>query len=202
MNRNINLAFKQTNTLSKNLVHNRIKSKLSSNQNSGVYVVPCKDCDSVYVGETGRELSTRKEEHKYACRTGNYNNAIANHALQDGHRIDFNNTTLVCRNNKFKERRVIEGALIHQLNTFPGNKSFSTDDDVTSLYICKAAPIRYKDLLKVVPNTPRHLIPKNLLRQLQLQPPSQQPPPCDQPPDPPLRRSHRLANVDRVNYCE
>ena len=144
-------------------------------------------------------MSTRKEAHIYACRTGNNHNAIANHTLQDGHSIDFNNATLVCHNNKFKERRVIEGALIHQLKTFPGNKSFSTDDDVTSLYICKAAPIIYKDLLKVVPNTPKHLIPKNLL---QLQPPSPQPPPVDQPPDPTLRRSQRLANIERVDYCE
>ena len=199
--RNINLVFKQTNTLSKSLVHNRV-SNVSQNKDSGVYVIPCKDCDSVYVGETGRDLSTRKDEHKYACRTGNINNAIANHSLQDGHRIDFDRATLVCHNDNFKERRVIEGALIHQLKTFPGNKSFSTDDDLTSIYICRSAPIRYQDLLKAVPGTPRHLLPRHLMGQLQLQPPSQQPPPIDQPPGPPLRRSERLANIEPINYYE
>ena len=69
-NRNINLVFKQTNTLSKNLVHNRIEPAISPNKTSGVYVIPCKDSDSVYVGETGRELSTRKEEHILVLQQG------------------------------------------------------------------------------------------------------------------------------------
>ena len=27
------------------------------------YKIPCRDCDAVYIGETGRSLKTRKREH-------------------------------------------------------------------------------------------------------------------------------------------
>ena len=193
--------FKQTNTLRRNFVHNRvIRDNTNNTKKAGVYVVPCKDCESVYVGETGRDLSTRKREHINACRTGNTSNAIATHTLQDGHRINFEKATLVCQNNKFQERRVIEGALIHQLKTFPGNKSFSTDDDLTSLLICKSAPLKYKELLHAVPSAPIHILPRNL-RGL-VQPSLQQPLPHDQPPGPILRRSSRLLNAPRVDYTE
>ena len=33
--------------------------------------VPCRDCDAVYVGESGRSLSTRKKEHEQAVEAMN-----------------------------------------------------------------------------------------------------------------------------------
>ncbi len=33
-----------------------------------VYSIPCMDCNSVYVGETGRNLEKRLKEHQYAVK--------------------------------------------------------------------------------------------------------------------------------------
>ena len=33
-----------------------------------VYEVPCKECDVVHIGETGRTMEKRLAEHKYARR--------------------------------------------------------------------------------------------------------------------------------------
>jgi hypothetical protein len=32
-----------------------------------VYQVPCKNCDKIHIGETGRKLGTRISEHKKDC---------------------------------------------------------------------------------------------------------------------------------------
>jgi len=34
-----------------------------------IYEIPCKNCDKVYVGETGRNLSTRLNEHRKEVET-------------------------------------------------------------------------------------------------------------------------------------
>ena len=48
----------------------KLKSTRPAGQRKGViYEVPCADCDSVYVGETGRSLEIRLKEHCYAVRT-------------------------------------------------------------------------------------------------------------------------------------
>ena len=40
------------------------KGKVLGKEKSGlVYQISCRDCDALYVGETGRSLETRKREH-------------------------------------------------------------------------------------------------------------------------------------------
>ena len=46
----IRVVFKTMNTLRRSLVH--VKTKLPSDKKDVVYTVPCKDCSSIYVGET------------------------------------------------------------------------------------------------------------------------------------------------------
>ena len=44
-----------------------------------VYKINCSDCQAFYIGETGRNLTTRLCEHEHAIRKGDKNNHIAEH---------------------------------------------------------------------------------------------------------------------------
>ena len=65
------------------------------------------------------------------------NSAVATHSLNLDHRIDFKNSSIVYRETDTCKRRVVEGALIHSLDTFCNNKSFSEEDDIISHFISK-----------------------------------------------------------------
>ena len=56
------------------------------NRKEVVYQIPCRDCDSVYIGETGRSLGKRIMERKYA---------VAVHAWDEGHRVDWEGTKIL-----------------------------------------------------------------------------------------------------------
>ena len=53
---NLMPAFYSINTSS-------IKDPIPRSKRSGVYVLPCNDCDAVYVGETSRQFQVRLHEH-------------------------------------------------------------------------------------------------------------------------------------------
>ena len=129
---NVNIAFKFKNTIKKRVTHN---SNKNTAVDRGVYVIPCLDCNEKYVGETGRGLDTRMDEHKRACSVGMENSAVANHSLDLDHRIDFKNSKIVYKEADVGKRRVVEGALIHCIKTFKNNKSFNEEDDVLSHFI-------------------------------------------------------------------
>ena len=61
----IRTVFKSTGTL-RQLLMNVKTPTLEMNGKEVVYQIPCQDCDSVYIGETGRSLGKRIMEHKYA----------------------------------------------------------------------------------------------------------------------------------------
>ena len=78
---NIIVIFKYKNNIRKSLMN--VKTKHDINERVGVvYRIPCSQCNYCY---TGRTLSTRIKEHKYAITTGNMNNALARHAWEAGH---------------------------------------------------------------------------------------------------------------------
>ena len=54
-----------------------------------VYKIHCSDCQATYIGETGRNLTTRLTEHKRATKKGDLNNNIAEHHLKTSHANDY-----------------------------------------------------------------------------------------------------------------
>ena len=62
-----------------------------------VYRIPCKDCNWSYVGETSRSLQDRLKEHKRAVRNFSTSSEIANHVLDNDHRIDWDNAGILDR---------------------------------------------------------------------------------------------------------
>ena len=73
-----------------------------------VYKIACLDCDAEYIGQTARELSSRLAEHrrratkppknKFEYDTLVRNSAIAGHALDTGHTIDFSDSQIIVSN--------------------------------------------------------------------------------------------------------
>ena len=114
---------------------------------AGVYAIPCKDCNKHYFGESGRGLSVRKIEHKRACATGQEDNMISKHTWDLSHRIDWEGARLVYKCNDVGKRRVVEGALISLLNTFEGNKSFTSEDPAINQLVCKSLNINLNSFI-------------------------------------------------------
>ena len=65
---NRNVAMRPHITLRRFLVHP--KDKTLTEEGCGcVYKIPCKNCETVYIGETGRKRGTRMNEHKKMPKT-------------------------------------------------------------------------------------------------------------------------------------
>ena len=130
------LVFTYNNKLSHNLCSNKPKSVATK---SGVYEIPCKICNKIYVGESGRDLKTRVREHQYDIKTGNENNAMFVHLRDSNHPIDFKNARLVYPSNSIRRRHIIESALIEKHksndNCVNLNKGFSPNNPLVSKYV-------------------------------------------------------------------
>ena len=84
-----------------------------------IYRVPCQDCPKVYIGETGRKLSTRLTEHKRHCRLMQpEKSAIAEHAIVEDHRIDFDGSEALLTEDRFWPRKIKEALLIRRHQNF------------------------------------------------------------------------------------
>ena len=73
----IKTSFRSSLTLRNLLTHVKAPT-LPEEQKCVVYHAPC-ECGPVYVGEIGRQMKTRIEEHKRAVMNVDPNNAIAEH---------------------------------------------------------------------------------------------------------------------------
>ena len=91
----------------------------------GVYVIPCKNCNATYIGETKRTLGTRIKEHKGDAEKASasrpytrsnrktsekdmHNSAIADHMTQEIHFADWEGATFADRESDWRTRGVNE----------------------------------------------------------------------------------------------
>lgn len=79
----LNIAYRAPTTLGRLLYNN--KSKPDNTTKSGVYRLSCADCDSCYVGQTGRSFLTRKREHWRSLRLKKDDSAFASHLIATNH---------------------------------------------------------------------------------------------------------------------
>ena len=91
----IGVALKPHHTLS--LLFRKHKDVINFEQKRGlVYQISCRDCNAVYVGETGRSVRTRKREHADAVKTFNTKkSALSQHVMEFDHRIDWDNVKIL-----------------------------------------------------------------------------------------------------------
>ncbi|KAL9978029.1 hypothetical protein ACROYT_G015506 [Oculina patagonica] len=85
---NIRVAHKPITTL-RHLLTNVKDRDEPNNRQGAIYKIKCSDCQASYIGETGRNLTTRLTEHKRATRNGDVNNHISEHHRLTKHKIDW-----------------------------------------------------------------------------------------------------------------
>ena len=110
----IKVVFKYPNTLGKSLINNKPHIK----EKAGVYMIPCRDCDKAYFGESGRSWEVRLSEHKRDVNNCNTLNATFNHIINNDHRINWNGAKLLYKANNYYIRRVVESSLISNYPNF------------------------------------------------------------------------------------
>ena len=90
-----------------------VKTPVTTERKRGVvYCIPCKDCEYVYIGETGRTLHKRISEHKYAIKRQDKNNGISVHVWSTNHVIDWESASVKMLSSRLWERRVLEAVVI------------------------------------------------------------------------------------------
>ena len=97
-------------------------------------------CDSVYIGQTGRNLHARLDDHNPAANS-NQRSDVAKHLLENlTHFINLNQPEILCFACNFKELLIKETQLIHQLQL---DINVDISLFLRCVYICQ-------DLLKLV----------------------------------------------------
>ena len=118
-------------TLTQLLVHP--KDKVEKQKKAGVvYKIPCRQCEKVYIGETGRQLRTRITEHRKeaekisdrnftrsTCRVStneHHKSAITDHVCQNNHLMNWEESEILEQeSDKFK--RWIKESICIRSNT-------------------------------------------------------------------------------------
>ena len=104
----IRTCFRPYQTLRRTLVH--LKDHIPLQQRSGVvYRIPCRTCTKVYIGQTGHTLEHRVKEHRRALVSGQSSlSAVAEHAMEEMHDIDWMGATVVDGHPHFHQRCALE----------------------------------------------------------------------------------------------
>lgn len=93
---------------------NNYKDKLPKTD-SGIYKIECEDCPAIYVGETGRGIQTRADEHRNHITNGNVKaSAVANHVISENHRVNLKKITMIERESNYFRRKIKESLYIRK----------------------------------------------------------------------------------------
>ena len=68
-------------------IRNKNIEKMPVLQKSGIYKLKCKDCNKVYLGETGRKFAWRLSDHKPGEGNRTTNSLYARHFIEDNHKF-------------------------------------------------------------------------------------------------------------------
>lgn len=91
----IRTTFRPMNTIKKCLKY--VKYLIDPKCHKGVYMVPC-SCRKTYIGETGRSIHTRIQEHVVNIKPNrSKTSALAEHSSKSNHRICIENSKVVSK---------------------------------------------------------------------------------------------------------
>lgn len=91
-------------------VFSNLKDKVPLKYQSNIiYRVPCGTCHCCYVGQTKQWLKNRMNQHRNEVKNNKNNGcALAQHSLETGHLFDFDNVTILDRENNYYNRLFLE----------------------------------------------------------------------------------------------
>lgn len=109
----------------------RLPTMLQSNV---VYHIPCLDCNRDYIGTTSQLLKVRVGQHKGTVRNIQpEKSALAHHAITHHHHFDFDNTTVIARNDCEWKRMFLEEVKIKSSSSCVNIKSKEANN-VSNIY--------------------------------------------------------------------
>jgi hypothetical protein len=74
----------------------------------GAYRIPC-ECGRVYIGQTGRSVDIRIKEHQRPTRLDHLDKStVAEHSIDQGHRIQFHDASILAMKTRYIDRIVRE----------------------------------------------------------------------------------------------
>ena len=94
-----------------------IKESFSCTSKHVIYIIVCRKCGELYVGETGRMLAERFREHLGDIRHARPNKEVATHFNLPGHSLHDIGVTGVSTRSEVGQRRLFETRLIRRLGT-------------------------------------------------------------------------------------
>ena len=84
-------------------------------RSAAVYCIPCRDCNFVYIGETGLHLSTRIKQHREAThKCVIEKSAISQHAWTKHHQINWDGVSVLDSDPYTKSRKIREALHIRK----------------------------------------------------------------------------------------
>ena len=108
----VNIAHQPTRKLRNELCH--LKDKRNVGEKAGVvYKLDCKDCDAKYVGETGRQVQDRMNEHQRDIVNKKRVSKVYEHVSRTGHNFDFDQVSVLDSSNRKKVRLHLESIHSH-----------------------------------------------------------------------------------------
>jgi len=113
---NCQVAYKASNTIRSSLV--KTKPRIRNDESAGIYSIPCHDCERIYIGQTGRTLKERLNEHKYSLRINDSNNALFRHMSETHHKINVPEAKMIFKCSHWEKRLIIESSLIEEIPNF------------------------------------------------------------------------------------
>lgn len=128
----IKITFKYRNTIGLRLF-SKIKDKTPKNETSGViYQVNCKDCNAIYVGQTGNKIRTRMYGHKHdVTDTSRIGCKLAEHSKTTKHSFDFENVSILDTEKQKFKREILE--MIYIKKSFKNGNCINCKNDVDNL---------------------------------------------------------------------
>ena len=95
------------------MVEKRGSSADAQTHRSGVYRIPCNDCDLPYYGRTTKKVNVRFREHQDTVVDKDDHSALVKHTRSHpGHEFSFSDANLIWKTRNLAEMRMVESACI------------------------------------------------------------------------------------------